>query len=51
MFELQGNALLFSVSLLTSLGFLLIGYDNVSLHTRRTKTTSFDDSLRVDCVC
>ena len=30
MLALEGNALLYSVCLLASLGFLLIGYDNVS---------------------
>lgn len=28
MIQLEGNALLYTVSLLTCLGFLLIGYDN-----------------------
>jgi hypothetical protein len=47
MVQLQGNALLYTVSLLTCLGFLLIGYDN-GLMGGLVNATSFDKSLNLD---
>lgn len=45
--QLEGNALLYTVSLLTCMGFLLIGYDN-GLMGGLVNTPHFDSTFNID---
>lgn len=45
--QLEGNALLYTVSLLACMGFLLIGYDN-GLMGGLVNAPSFDGTFNID---